>query len=68
MRPLKLDWRRCMWNGKPINEKLVLVVDDDRSMRESLAGLLDLGGYSVLEAETAKRLSTYWRTRRISHV
>jgi FixJ family two-component response regulator len=37
-----------MWNGKPINQKLVLVVDDDRSMRESLAGLLDVKGYSVL--------------------
>ena len=44
-----------MWNGKPINEKLVLVVDDDRSMRESLAGLLDLGGYSVLEAENGQK-------------
>jgi CheY-like chemotaxis protein len=44
-----------MWNGKPINEKLVLVVDDDRSMRESLAGLLDVKGYSVLEAENGQK-------------
>ena len=39
-----------MWNGKPVNEKLVLVVDDDRSARESLSTLLDVEGYSVLEA------------------
>jgi CheY-like chemotaxis protein len=44
-----------MWNGKPINEKLVLVVDDDRSMRESLAGLLDVKGYSVLKAENGQK-------------
>jgi CheY-like chemotaxis protein len=44
-----------MWNGKPINQKLVLVVDDDRSMRESLAGLLDVKGYSVLEAENGQK-------------
>ena len=44
---LSLIGEECMWNGKPINEKLVLVVDDDRSMRESLAGLLDVKGYAV---------------------
>jgi CheY-like chemotaxis protein len=54
MRALKPDWRNAMWNGKPINEKLVLVVDDDRSVRESLSGLLDLKGYSVLEAENGQ--------------
>ena len=51
-----------MWNGKPINEKLVLVVDDDRSMRESLAGLLDVKGYSVLagfgKTRSVSRFST----------
>jgi CheY-like chemotaxis protein len=62
MHSLELDWRRCMWNGKPINEKLVLVVDDDRSMRESLAGLLDVKGYSVLagfgKTRSVSRFST----------
>ena len=44
-----------MWNGKPIKAKLVLVVDDDRSVRESLSGLLDLKGYSVLEADNGQK-------------
>ena len=33
----------------------VLVVDDDRSARESLSSLLDLDGYSVLEAENGQQ-------------
>jgi CheY-like chemotaxis protein len=44
-----------MWNGKPVNEKLVLVVDDDRSVRESLSKLLDAAGYSVLEVENGQK-------------
>jgi len=44
-----------MWNGKPVNEKLVLVVDDDRSLRESLSRLLDMEGYSVLEADNGQK-------------
>jgi CheY-like chemotaxis protein len=44
-----------MWNGKPVNEKLVLVVDDDRSVRESLSRLLDAADYSVLEAENGQK-------------
>ena len=44
-----------MWNGKPVNEKLVLVVDDDRSVRESLSRLLDAAGYSVQEAENGQK-------------
>ena len=55
MHPLKLDWKDAMWNGKPIDEKLVLVVDDDQSARESLSRLLDLEGYSVLEAENGQK-------------
>jgi CheY-like chemotaxis protein len=51
---LKFDWKNGMWNGKPIKEKLVLVVDDDRSVRESLSGLLDVEGYSVLAAENGQ--------------
>jgi CheY-like chemotaxis protein len=43
-----------MSNGKPIKEKLVLVVDDDRTVRESLSGLLDMEGYSVLAAENGQ--------------
>jgi CheY-like chemotaxis protein len=44
-----------MWNGKPVNEKLVLVVDDDRSVRESLSRLLAVEGYSVLEADNGQK-------------
>ena len=40
-----------MRNGRPVSEKLVLVVDDDSSVRESLSSLLAAGGYSVMEAE-----------------
>ena len=57
-----------MWNGKPINQKLVLVVDDDRSMRESLAGLLDVKGYSVLEAENGQKALDVLEKGRVSHV
>jgi CheY-like chemotaxis protein len=52
---LKLDWKHAMWNVKPIDEKLVLVVDDDQSARESLSRLLDLEGYSVLEAANGQK-------------
>ena len=44
-----------MWKGKPVNEKLVLVVDDDPSMRESLSSLLGVEGYSVLEADNGQK-------------
>jgi CheY-like chemotaxis protein len=44
-----------MKNGKPLKEKLVLVVDDDRLARESLSGLLNVEGYSVLMAENGHR-------------
>jgi CheY-like chemotaxis protein len=36
------------------DEKLVLVVDDDRSVRESMSKLLDSRGYSVLQAENGE--------------
>ena len=39
-----------MWNGKRIVENLVLVVDDELSIREVLSALLCTKGYSVLEA------------------
>jgi CheY-like chemotaxis protein len=42
--------RYCMWNGKRIVENLVLVVDDELSIREVLSALLCTKGYSVLEA------------------
>src|ERR1700683_1704032 len=42
--------RYCMWNGKRIGENLVLVVDDELSIREVLSALLCTKGYSVLEA------------------
>jgi two-component system, chemotaxis family, chemotaxis protein CheY len=43
-----------MRNDKPANGKLVLVVDDDRSVRESLSELLHMEGYAVLEAENGQ--------------
>jgi CheY-like chemotaxis protein len=44
-----------MSNSKLTDEKLVLVVDDDRSMRESLSELLEVEGYCVLEAENGQK-------------
>jgi CheY-like chemotaxis protein len=40
--------------GKPVSEKLVFVVDDDRDVRESLSDLLAADGYSVVEAENGQ--------------
>jgi len=37
------------------DEKLVLVVDDDSSARESMAEILDAKGYRVLQAENGQR-------------
>jgi two-component system, chemotaxis family, chemotaxis protein CheY len=44
-----------MCNGELTDEKLVLVVDDDRSVRESVSALLEVEGYFVLEAENGER-------------
>jgi CheY-like chemotaxis protein len=44
-----------MENGKSINEKLVLVVDDDLLARRFLSRLLNVEGYSVLEAENGQK-------------
>jgi CheY-like chemotaxis protein len=44
-----------MSNSKMTNERLVLVVDDDRFMREFLSELLEVEGYSGLEAENGQK-------------
>jgi CheY-like chemotaxis protein len=44
-----------MENGKSVNEKLVLVVDDDLIARRLLSRLLNAEGYSVLEAEDGQK-------------
>src|ERR1700677_1350551 len=43
-----------MWKGKPVDENLVLVVDDYRDVRESLSNLLAVEGYSVLETDNGQ--------------
>jgi CheY-like chemotaxis protein len=40
---------------KPTDERLVLVVDDDSYIRESMSELLHTKGFSVLEAENGQR-------------
>jgi CheY-like chemotaxis protein len=44
-----------MYHAELSDEKLVLVVDDDSSARESMAEILDAKGYSVLQAENGQR-------------
>jgi CheY-like chemotaxis protein len=46
-----------MWNAKPKpnDEKLVLAVDDDPSVRESMSILIDAKSYSVLQAENGQK-------------
>ena len=40
---------------KPVDDRLVLVVDDDPGNRESMSELLDIKSYSVLQAENGQR-------------
>jgi two-component system, chemotaxis family, chemotaxis protein CheY len=44
-----------MVNTKPVGERLVLVVDDDSGIRDSMSDLLYSKGYSVLQAENGQR-------------
>jgi two-component system, chemotaxis family, chemotaxis protein CheY len=44
-----------MWNANVSDEKLVLVVDDDSSVRESIAEMLEAKGYAVLQAENGQK-------------
>ena len=40
---------------KQADEKLLLIVDDDSSVRESMSALLDANGYRVQQAENGQR-------------
>ncbi len=42
-------------DAKPVDERMVLVVDDDPGIRESMSDLLHTKGYSVLQAENGQR-------------
>jgi CheY-like chemotaxis protein len=44
-----------MFNDKSNDEKLVLIVDDDPSVRASMSELLDAKGYAVLQAENGQK-------------
>jgi len=44
-----------MSTDKQADEKLLLVVDDDSSVRESMSALLDANVYSVQQAENGQR-------------
>ena len=44
-----------MANVKTIDHKLVLLVDDDRHVRESMSQLLDAKGYSTVQAENGQK-------------
>ena len=57
-----------MWNGKPIKQKLVLVVDDDRVVRGSISRLLGMNGILFWRRRMANKPLNYRRKRRISRV
>jgi len=40
--------------GKPVSEKLVLLVDDDQPMRDAVSCLREVESYSILEAENGQ--------------
>ncbi len=42
-------------DAKPVDGRMVLVVDDDPSIRESMSDLLHARGYSVLQADNGQR-------------
>nr|MDJ0636927.1 response regulator [Xenococcaceae cyanobacterium MO_188.B29] len=43
-----------MTNKNTTNNQLILIVDDDASIRMTAAGILDIQGYSILEADSAE--------------
>jgi CheY-like chemotaxis protein len=57
-----------MVSARPIDERLVLVVDDDPGIRESMTDLLHTKGYSVLQAENGQRALDILKKIRTSHV
>jgi len=44
-----------MPNVKTIDQPLVLVVDDDSDVRDSISQLLDAKGYSIIQAENGQK-------------
>ena len=43
-----------MTNKNTTNNQLILIVDDDASIRMTAAGILDIQGYSIFEADSAE--------------
>ena len=57
-----------MRNDSLNDEKSVMVVDDDTSVRESMSRLLEAKGYSVLQADNGQTALDLLKRSHIFHV
>lgn len=52
------------WMIDMMEQKTILIVDDENMMREAVASYLEKQGYHVLQAETGRRHSAFWKKKR----
>ena len=52
------------WMIDMMEQKTILIVDDENMMREAVASYLEKQGYHVLQAEQERRHSAFWKKKR----
>ena len=52
------------WMIDMMEQKTILIVDDENMMREAVASYLEKQGYHVLQAETGTQDSAFWKKKR----